>query len=91
MRRAAAASTRLMWACAIGERSTNACAIRGSVDVVGVAALPGEKTQILVTPHGLADAEFHVVAFHPHWLEMISYSIGYTKSVLAQFGKAPIE
>jgi len=30
MRRAAAASTRLMRACAIGERSTKACVIRGS-------------------------------------------------------------
>ena len=60
-------------------------------DVVGVAALPDEKAHILVAPHGLTDAELHVVAFHPHWLEMISYSIGYTKSVLAQFGKAPIE
>ena len=33
-------------------------------DVVGVTALPGEKAHILVAPHGLADAELHIVASH---------------------------
>ena len=62
MRRAAAASMRLICACATGERSTKACAIRGRIDVVRVAAPPGDKTQILVTPHGLTDTEFHAAS-----------------------------
>jgi len=31
-------------------------------DVVGVAALPGDKTQILMTPYRLTDAELHAVS-----------------------------
>ena len=64
MRRAAAASMRLICACATGERSTKACVIRGSDHVVGVAAPAGDKAQILVTPHGLANAEFHAASSH---------------------------
>jgi hypothetical protein len=32
-------------------------------DVVGVAALPGDKTQILMTSHGLAAAKFRAASF----------------------------
>ena len=31
-------------------------------DVVGVETLPGDETQILMTPHWLTDAEFHAVS-----------------------------
>jgi hypothetical protein len=32
--------------------------------VVRVAASPGDKTQILMTPHRLTDTEFHAVSSH---------------------------
>ena len=35
------------------------------IDVVGVAALPGNETQIFVTPHRLPDSEFHAVSSRP--------------------------
>ena len=35
------------------------------IDVVGVAALPGDETQIFVTPHRLPDSEFHAVSSRP--------------------------
>jgi hypothetical protein len=36
--------------------------------VVGVAAPPGDKTQILMTPHRLTDAELHAVSSHSNFV-----------------------
>jgi hypothetical protein len=35
------------------------------IDVVGVAALPGNETQIFVTPYRLPNAELHAVSSRP--------------------------
>ena len=78
MRRAAVASMRLICACATGERSTKACVIRRQHHVVGVAALPGDEPQILMPPHGLADAEFHAVSSDLQHLNIVSYPISAT-------------
>jgi hypothetical protein len=55
-------------------------------DVVRVAAPPGDKTQILMTPHRLTDAELHAVSSIPALLDMVSCvgqnSHGQTRNLL---------
>ena len=46
--------------------------------VVGIAALPGDEPQILMPPHGLADAEFHAVSSDLQHLNIVSYPISAT-------------
>ena len=56
MRRAGAASIRLMFALRHRRAQHERLRHVRQIDIVGVASLPGDETQIFVTPHRLPDS-----------------------------------